>query len=127
MFKDNTNVVPTIQPLNEPAGFDGDSVLTPLRQFYYDSYGNVRFPYGSAQQSNTVLMIHDAFQDSSYWSGFMHEPQWQGVILDTHVRTGHPWCCAAMLSGVRADLPGLLGRGQRDELGPAHPERMLPW
>ena len=30
-------------------------------------------------------MIHDAFQPLSYWNGFMPPPQWQGVILDTHI------------------------------------------
>jgi glucan 1,3-beta-glucosidase len=86
MFKNNVNVVPVIQPLNEPAGYDGGNMLSTIRQFYYDSYGNVRFPNGNNVQSNTVLMIHDAFQSTSYWSGFMPNPQWQGVILDTHVR-----------------------------------------
>ena len=30
-------------------------------------------------------MIHDAFQSLSYWNGFMSSPQWQGVIIDTHI------------------------------------------
>ena len=30
-------------------------------------------------------MIHDSFQSLSYWDGFMSPPQWQGVILDTHI------------------------------------------
>ena len=30
-------------------------------------------------------MIHDAFQPLSYWDGFMAPPNWQGVILDTHI------------------------------------------
>ena len=30
-------------------------------------------------------MIHDAFQSLSYWDGFMSPPDWQGVILDTHI------------------------------------------
>lgn len=95
MFKDQTNVVPIIAPLNEcvvifsclmsdhptiyrPAGFDGQDVLNTVRQYWYDSYGNIRwalffgghvlslivcrFPYGTSQQSNTVVLLHDAFQ-----------------------------------------------------------------
>jgi hypothetical protein len=43
------------------------------------------FPYGSSQQSNTVVMIHDAFQPLSYWNNFLPAPQWQGVAMDTHI------------------------------------------
>jgi len=44
-----------------------------------------RHPYGTSQESNTVVMIHDAFQPISYWDNFMPSPQWDGVILDTHI------------------------------------------
>ncbi|KAG5651666.1 hypothetical protein H0H81_007862 [Sphagnurus paluster] len=37
------------------------------------------------QQSNTVVVIHDAFQPISYWQGFMPKPTYEGVILDTHI------------------------------------------
>lgn len=30
-------------------------------------------------------MIHDAFQPLSFWNGFMQPPNWEGVILDTHL------------------------------------------
>jgi glucan 1,3-beta-glucosidase len=30
-------------------------------------------------------MIHDAFQPLSYWQNFMPSPQYEGVILDTHI------------------------------------------
>lgn len=30
-------------------------------------------------------MIHDAFQPLSYWQNFMPAPQYEGVILDTHI------------------------------------------
>ena len=43
------------------------------------------FPFGTSQESNLVVMIHDAFQHLSYWDGFMSPPDWQGVILDTHI------------------------------------------
>jgi len=84
-YGNNPQVVSVIAPLNEPAGFDGDQVLTPLKQFYFDSYGNVRFPFGSSQESNTLLLIHDAFQPLSFWNGFMLPPNWQGVAMDTHI------------------------------------------
>ena len=63
-----------------------------------------RFPFGSSQQSNTVVLLHDAFQPlrfvpsfwlldfeidastrHSYWNGFQTPPQWQGVAMDTHI------------------------------------------
>ena len=44
-----------------------------------------RWPYGTARQSNTVLMISDAFQPLSYWTGFMAYPGWEGVIMDKHI------------------------------------------
>lgn len=85
MFKDETSVVPTIAPLNEPAGFDGKEILAVTRQYWYDSYDIIRKPYGTSQQSNTVVMIHDAFQPISYWDDFMPSPKWEGVVLDTHI------------------------------------------
>ncbi|PPQ67919.1 hypothetical protein CVT25_000331 [Psilocybe cyanescens] len=85
MFASNTGVVPIIAPLNEPAGYDGDQILSVTRQYWYDSYGNIRFPFGTSQQSNLVVLIHDAFQPLSYWDGFMPPPNWQGVMIDTHI------------------------------------------
>ena len=54
------------------------------RQFWLDSYGSIRFPFGNSQQSNSIVVIHDAFQPLSSWNGFMTPPQHQGVIMDTH-------------------------------------------
>ncbi|CAA7264787.1 unnamed protein product [Cyclocybe aegerita] len=84
-YKDMTGAVPVIAPLNEPAGYFGDDVMRVVRQYWYDSYGNIRWPYRTSRQSNTVVMIHDAFQPSSYWSNFMSWPNWEGVIMDKHV------------------------------------------
>jgi len=42
-------------------------------------------PYGNSYESNTVVMIHDAFQPTSYWKDFMSSPSYDGVIMDTHV------------------------------------------
>jgi glucan 1,3-beta-glucosidase len=83
MFKDESSVV--IAPLNEPAGFDGEDVLEAVEQYWKDSYGSIRFPYGSGKQSNTLELIHDAFQPLSYWQDFMPQPDFQGVAIDTHI------------------------------------------
>ncbi|KAF8992505.1 exo-beta-1,3-glucanase [Cyathus striatus] len=84
-FKDMTGTVPVIAPLNEPAGFYGDGFLSITKQYWYDSYGHIRYPYGSDQASNTVIMIHDSFMPVGYWNGFMNPHGFEGVILDTHI------------------------------------------
>ncbi|KAF4604892.1 exo-1,3-beta-glucanase [Pleurotus pulmonarius] len=85
MFASQTSTVPIIAPLNEPAGFDGQAVLDATRQYWFDSYGNIRFPFGTSQQGNTVVLIHDAFQPLSFWDDFMDPPHWEGVAIDTHI------------------------------------------
>lgn len=55
-------------------------------QFFYDSYGNIRFPFGSSKTSNTVELIHDAFQPLSFWNNkFTSSEGFQGVMMDTHI------------------------------------------
>lgn len=73
-----------IAPLNEPAGFVGGNVMDVIRQYWYDSYGNIRYPFGSATQGPLLEVIHDAFQPLSSWSGFMSYPNFEGVAMDTH-------------------------------------------
>lgn len=84
MVDSEYETVPIIAPLNEPAGFDGDDVLTVVKQYWKDSYGNIRYPYDSSTESNTVELIHDAFQSLSYWDGFMVDG-YDGVAMDTHI------------------------------------------
>jgi aryl-phospho-beta-D-glucosidase BglC (GH1 family) len=79
-----SNVVTAIAPLNEPAGFKDFNIVTTARQYWYDSYGNIRWPFGTSQQGNLIEVIHDAFQPLSYWNGFMKYPQFDGVMMDTH-------------------------------------------
>jgi glucan 1,3-beta-glucosidase len=69
-YSGQTDVVTGIAPLNEPAGFYGTDVLNAVRQYWYDSYGNIRYPYGSPQQGPLVEVIHDSFQTLDYWRGF---------------------------------------------------------
>ncbi|KZW00959.1 exo-beta-1,3-glucanase [Exidia glandulosa HHB12029] len=85
-YASQSSVIPIIATLNEPAGFFSQQLLDVTRQYWYDSYGNVRFPFGNSTQGNTVLMIHDAFQPLSYWNGFMGTSTGrQGVAIDTHI------------------------------------------
>lgn len=63
----------------------GASLLLCLSQFDLNFF--LRYPYGSSEQSNTVVLLHDAFQPLSYWNGFMNynNGQYQGVAMDTHI------------------------------------------
>ncbi|KAK0189581.1 exo-beta-1,3-glucanase [Armillaria mellea] len=74
-----------IEPLNEPAGFYGKDVLQVVKQasiFWEDSYGAIR----SIPGTNAVVLIHDAFQDLSYWKDFMvDKDKYDGVAMDTHI------------------------------------------
>ena len=51
-FANNVNVVPIIAPLNEPAGFY-DEMMGTVKQFWSDSYGNIRWPFGNSNQVNS--------------------------------------------------------------------------
>jgi len=71
-------------------------------KFYYDAYGSTRsgavlnlaiiylivsfrWSYGTSQQSHFIVLLHDAFMPTSYWRGFMPYPNWEGVMIDTHL------------------------------------------
>lgn len=42
--------------------------------------------YPTGQQSNILVLIHDAFQPLNYWNGFMSKyTQYTGVAIDTHI------------------------------------------
>ncbi|KAK2464927.1 hypothetical protein APHAL10511_003003 [Amanita phalloides] len=84
-YKDSSPVVVGIQPLNEPAGYDGNSMMSVVKQYWYDSYANIRYPYGSSRQSDTIVFFHDAFLPPSYWKGFMPPPDHQGIVMDSHL------------------------------------------
>jgi len=83
--KNNAANVPIVAPINEPAGFDGSAVLSVVKQYYLDSWGNIRYPFGTSTQGNTIELIHDAFQPLSYWSGWQTYPSFNGVMMDTHI------------------------------------------
>jgi len=77
-------------------------------QYWRDSYGNIRYPFGSSKQSNTVEVIHDAFQPLSYWNNqFTTGQGFSGVMMDTHiyqmfsndVRPMLKWLFVPMLTG----------------------------
>ncbi|EPQ32365.1 uncharacterized protein PFL1_00561 [Pseudozyma flocculosa PF-1] len=74
--------VTAIELLNEPAGFVGGNIIPYTKQYFIDGYYAAREVFG-----NAAIMIHDAFQPLSSWNGFMQPPQYQQVLLDTHIYT----------------------------------------
>lgn len=73
--------------LNEPATFQNDQLLQTTRQYWYDAYGAARYPWvpeGSASKSGLALVISDGFQPLNTFNGFMTEPNFESVFIDTH-------------------------------------------
>lgn len=64
--------------LNEPRW---DVPMNILQKFYKDGYARVRQHLG---QEKVAVVIHDGFRPFD-WSGFMKEPEYANVILDTHL------------------------------------------
>ena len=83
-YSNQTDVVSAIQSLNEPAGWLGEDFLSVLRQYWYDSYGSIRYPNGTDHKSGTVQVLHDAFQGLDYWRGFMANDGFERVAIDIH-------------------------------------------
>ncbi len=61
---DYQDVVVAIELLNEPLASELPSIDI-LKQFYRDGFGEVR------AVSDTPVVLHDAFQPSSFWNGFL--------------------------------------------------------
>ncbi|KAL9600947.1 MAG: hypothetical protein Q9219_002882 [cf. Caloplaca sp. 3 TL-2023] len=72
------DVVVAIELLNEPLASALTGGTNAVTQFYNDGYGNVR------KISNTPVMVHDAFQNVSFWNGVLPPPDKSGVIVDHH-------------------------------------------
>jgi len=78
-YAKDADVVTIIEVLNEPF-VPGGVQLDPLKQFYYDSWGRLR-----TINKDTILMIHDGFQEVDSWNGFMGpNTGFSDVMLDTH-------------------------------------------
>lgn len=70
--KSYQDVVVAIELLNEPLASALTGGTNAVTQFYNDGYGNVR------KISNTPVMIHDAFQNVSFWNGVLAPPNISG-------------------------------------------------
>ena len=75
-----SDVVTSIQLVNEPLPAPGGSFLDNTKRFYQDGYHAIR-----AINSETVVVISDAFQGTGYWQGFLSpETGATHVMLDIH-------------------------------------------
>ena len=81
------DTVQTIELINEPFPWIQSEIDT-LRSFYQSAYGTVRNAKDQSQEK-IVVAIDEGFQGLSAWNGFMTEPEYHDVALDT---VCHPFC-----------------------------------
>ncbi|GAC73472.1 hypothetical protein PANT_9c00139 [Moesziomyces antarcticus T-34] len=79
-FAKYDGTVTSIELLNEPAGFVGGNIMDFTKNYYNSGYYAARAKFGDA-----AIMIHDAFMGLDYWRGVAQPPQYQQVLLDTHI------------------------------------------
>ncbi|KAI4166032.1 MAG: hypothetical protein LQ342_000463 [Letrouitia transgressa] len=72
------DVVVAIELINEPLATKLTGGLNAVVQYYNDGYGNVR------KISDTPVMLHDAFQNVSFFNSVLPPPQSAGVVIDHH-------------------------------------------
>lgn len=77
------DTVIAIEVLNEPFP-QAASEVDFLKRFYNAAYDTVR---QAAKHPDVVVAIDSAYQGMDAWDGFMTEPEWSKVALDT-VSTG---------------------------------------
>lgn len=71
------DVVVAIELLNEPLASALTGGTNAVIQYYNDGYGDVR------KISNTPVIVHDAFQNGSFWSGVLAPPDKMGGMCSS--------------------------------------------
>ena len=66
------DVIVGIQLVNEPLASALTGGTNAVIQFYNDGYGNIR------KISNTPVIIHDAFENGTFWDGVLAPPDIAG-------------------------------------------------
>ena len=79
-FAKYQGTVTSIELLNEPAGFLGGNMMDFTKAYYQTAGAAARSKY-----FNTAIMIHDGFMGLQYWNGVAQPPQYQQILLDTHI------------------------------------------
>lgn len=82
----NTPAVTSIQLLNEPLTTNGAGRKGFTDAYWQDAYYGVRYANGNTP-TNFVVGIHDGFNGVGAYRGFMQPPNFQAVMLDTHIYT----------------------------------------
>ena len=72
------NIVVGIELLNEPLASKISGGTDVVVQFSKDGYGDVR------DISDTPVIVHDAFQQGSFWNDILASPGAQGIAIDHH-------------------------------------------
>ena len=72
------NVVVGIELLNEPLASKIAGGTDVVVQYSKDGYGDVR------KISDTPVVVHDAFQEGSFWDDILTPPEATGVVIDHH-------------------------------------------
>ncbi len=107
-----------IELLNEP---DPGIAMATVRDYYVRGYRAIR---QQVPRSEVAVVFHDGFQPHA-WAGFMPEPEYRNVVLDTHfyncftdadkqrsaleVLQNNTLPTAAYLDAVRGQLPTIVG------------------
>ena len=77
------NTVQTIELVNEPFPYTSAD-LNFLKSYYSQGYATV---LAANQQSQIVVALDDGYQGLDAWTGFMIEPNYHNVAMDTHIYT----------------------------------------
>ncbi|WVQ97964.1 hypothetical protein IAU59_005084 [Kwoniella sp. CBS 9459] len=75
------STVVAIEVLNEPFPYNANEVNI-LKGFYQAAYANIR---SSARGKRVTVALDQAYQGLQIWEGFMQEPDFHDVAMDTHV------------------------------------------
>ncbi|MCJ1459995.1 exo-1,3-beta-glucanase [Mycoblastus sanguinarius] len=75
---DYQDCVVAIEVMNEPLATEITGGPDTVVQYYKDAYGDVRVV------SDTPVMIHDAFENGTFWDGTLTSPGSQNIIVDHH-------------------------------------------
>lgn len=85
-FANDYDTVASIELLNEPLTTAGPSNAVPfMLDFCNKGISAVRSPSGGNTPSDYAVMIHDGFQQLSFWNGRYPAPQYEQILLDTHI------------------------------------------
>ena len=72
------DTVVAIEVLNEPQSTEVNGGPDTVVQYYKDAYGDI------SVVSDTPVMLHDGFQNGTFWDGILTAPGAKNVVIDHH-------------------------------------------